>query len=66
MGIVKHTRGNSPARCAAIPRQVRIAAAQRLLIAAQGSAFKNAVVEDIVERLRQRPIFIQVIVVLSP
>lgn len=35
--------------------------AQRLLVATQGSAFKNAVVEGIVERLRQRPIFIQVI-----
>lgn len=35
--------------------------AQRLLIATQGSGFKNAVVEGLVERLRQRPIFIQVI-----
>jgi menaquinone-dependent protoporphyrinogen IX oxidase len=35
--------------------------ARRLLIATQGSAFKNAVVAGIVERLRQRPIFIRVI-----
>ncbi|HVY65042.1 MAG TPA: hypothetical protein VHH11_09500 [Gammaproteobacteria bacterium] len=34
---------------------------RRLLIATQGSAFKNAVVTGIVERLRQRPIFIQVV-----
>ena len=34
---------------------------QRLLIATQGSAYKDAVVGGIVERLRQRPIFIRVI-----
>jgi hypothetical protein len=34
---------------------------QRLLIATQGSAFKDAVVAGIVEHLRQRPIFIRVI-----
>jgi hypothetical protein len=35
--------------------------ARRLLIATQGSTFKNAVVAGVVERLRQRPIFIQVV-----
>lgn len=34
---------------------------RRLLIATQGSAFKDAVVAGIVEKLRQRPIFIRVI-----
>jgi predicted small integral membrane protein len=34
---------------------------QRLLIATQGSAFKDAVVAGLLERLRQRPIFIRVI-----
>jgi hypothetical protein len=34
---------------------------QHLLIATQGSAFKDAVVAGVVERLRERSIFIQVI-----
>jgi hypothetical protein len=35
--------------------------AQHLLIATQGSAFKNAAVAGVIERLRERPIFIQVV-----
>jgi menaquinone-dependent protoporphyrinogen IX oxidase len=34
---------------------------QHLLIATQGSAFKDAVVAGVVERLSERPIFIQVV-----
>jgi hypothetical protein len=34
---------------------------QHLLIATQGSAFKDAAVAGVIERLRQRPIFIQVV-----
>jgi hypothetical protein len=34
---------------------------QHLLIATQGSAFKDAIVAGVVERLRQQPIFIRVI-----
>lgn len=34
---------------------------QRLLIATQGSTFKDAVVQGVVERLEQRPIYIEVL-----
>ena len=34
---------------------------RRVLIATQGSAFKNAVVSGVVERLKQRPVFVRVI-----
>jgi hypothetical protein len=34
---------------------------RRVLIATQGSAFKNAVVSGVVERLEQRPIFVRVV-----
>lgn len=37
------------------------ASPQRVLIATQGSAFKDAVVQGVVEKLKQRPIHIQVI-----
>jgi hypothetical protein len=41
------------------------ASERRILIATQGSAFKDAVVAGVVDRLRQRSIFIQVVDVSS-
>jgi hypothetical protein len=38
---------------------------RRILIATQGSEFKDAVVTGVVDRLRERPIFIQVIDVVA-